>query len=223
MVKDHSDSERGNRGCHMGYSFRLAARFFLYSPSHGLCYTSRGALAGTRNSSMGPAHEGLIRWPITPWANALTTELHLSPEVTKKIKHTPTLLSWDRFCLVRQEFTALRVISSREQLVKVSLVRSVLARLCILVTARHRVVTHVDVRCGTIRNKSKSQWRGRKFYLTTIATNFNYSYKTSDICDTHQQNQSYGHIFQNWGYFECPNVAKQHYEKIQFKDSMVFI
>ena len=61
MVKDHSDSERGNRGCHMGYSFRLAARFFLYSPSHGLCYTSRGALAGTRNSSMGPAHEGLIR------------------------------------------------------------------------------------------------------------------------------------------------------------------
>ena len=43
MVKDHSDSERG------------------YAPSHrqdstypGLCYTGRGALAGTRNSSMGP-------------------------------------------------------------------------------------------------------------------------------------------------------------------------
>ena len=45
----------------MGYSFRLAARVLLYAPSHrqdntyhGLCYTSRGALAGTRNSSMGP-------------------------------------------------------------------------------------------------------------------------------------------------------------------------
>ena len=44
----------------MGYSFRLAARFLLYASSHrqdksyhGLCYTSRGALAGTRNSSMG--------------------------------------------------------------------------------------------------------------------------------------------------------------------------
>ena len=24
-------------------------------------------------------HEGLIRWPITPWANALTTEVHLAP------------------------------------------------------------------------------------------------------------------------------------------------
>ena len=41
---------------HMGYSFRLTARVLLYAPSHrqdstyhGLCYTSRGALAGTRN------------------------------------------------------------------------------------------------------------------------------------------------------------------------------
>ena len=45
---------------HIGYSYRLAARVLLYAPSHrqdntyhGLCYTSRGALAGTRNSSMG--------------------------------------------------------------------------------------------------------------------------------------------------------------------------
>ena len=41
----------------MGYSFRLAARVLLYASSHrqentyhGLCYTSRGALAGTRNT-----------------------------------------------------------------------------------------------------------------------------------------------------------------------------
>ena len=39
---------------HIGYSFRLTARVLLYAPSHrqdniyhGLCYTSRGALAGT--------------------------------------------------------------------------------------------------------------------------------------------------------------------------------
>ena len=45
---------------HMGYSFRLTARVLLYAPSHrqvstyhGLCYTSRRALAGTRYSSMG--------------------------------------------------------------------------------------------------------------------------------------------------------------------------
>ena len=69
---------------HIGYSFRLAARVLLYanwqnSTYHGLCYTSRGTLAGTRNSSMGPPHEGSIRRPIAPWANALTNELHLAP------------------------------------------------------------------------------------------------------------------------------------------------
>ena len=53
---------------HIGYSFRLTSRVLLYAPSyrhdctyHGLCYTSRGALAETRNSSMGPPHEGSIR------------------------------------------------------------------------------------------------------------------------------------------------------------------
>ena len=70
---------------HIGYSFRLTARVLLYAPSHrqdstyhGLSYTSHGALAGTRNSSMGQPHERLIRWPIAPWVNALTTELHLA-------------------------------------------------------------------------------------------------------------------------------------------------
>ena len=58
---------------HIGYSYRLAARVLLYAPSHrqdstyhGLCYTSGGALAGTRNSSMGPPHEGSIRRPTAP-------------------------------------------------------------------------------------------------------------------------------------------------------------
>ena len=54
--------------CHyMGYSFRLAARYLLYAPSqrqdstyHSFCYTSHGALAGMRNSSMGPL------WRIDP-------------------------------------------------------------------------------------------------------------------------------------------------------------
>ena len=75
---------------HISYSFRLATRVLLYAPSHredstyhNLCYTSRGALAGTRNRSLGPPHEGSIRWPIAPWANALTTELHLAPAMNE--------------------------------------------------------------------------------------------------------------------------------------------
>ena len=42
------------RCCHIGYSYRLTARVLLYAPSHrqdntydSLCYTGRGALAGT--------------------------------------------------------------------------------------------------------------------------------------------------------------------------------
>ena len=68
---------------HMGYSFQLTTRVHLYASSdrqdstyYGLCYTSRVALAGTRNSSMGSPHEGPIRQPIALWANTLTTELH---------------------------------------------------------------------------------------------------------------------------------------------------
>ena len=56
MVKDHSDSEKRNP--------LPPHRLLLYAPSHrqdstyhGLCYTSRGALAGTRNSSMGAPNE----------------------------------------------------------------------------------------------------------------------------------------------------------------------
>ena len=71
---------------HIGYSYRLTARVLLYAPSHrqdntyhGLCYTSRGALAGTRNSSMG--HK--------PW---MLTRKCRSAKYTKKLQyHTSTL------------------------------------------------------------------------------------------------------------------------------------
>ena len=67
MVKDHSDSERGNPLPPHGllFTFNSKGSFICTihrqdSTYHSLCYTSRGALAGTRNSSMGPPHEGSI-------------------------------------------------------------------------------------------------------------------------------------------------------------------
>ena len=58
---------------HIGCSYRLTARVLLYAPCHrqdstyhSVCYTSRGALAGMRNSSMSSPHEGSIRRPIAP-------------------------------------------------------------------------------------------------------------------------------------------------------------
>ena len=51
---------------HIGYSYQLTARVLLYAPSHrqdntyhGLCYTSRGALAGTITEN-----DYLNGWPI---------------------------------------------------------------------------------------------------------------------------------------------------------------
>ena len=55
MVKDHSDSEKENP---------LPPHRLLLSGS--FIGTSCRALAGTRNSSMGPPHEGSIRRPIAP-------------------------------------------------------------------------------------------------------------------------------------------------------------
>ena len=53
MVNDHSDSEPA------AATFPLIAKVLLYAPSnredstyHGISHTSRGALAGTRNSGM---------------------------------------------------------------------------------------------------------------------------------------------------------------------------
>ena len=86
MVKDHSDNERGNPLPPHGLLFPISSKvFFLYASSHrqgntyhGLSYTSRGALA-EREIHLWVHHEGSIRRPFSPLANALTTELHLAP------------------------------------------------------------------------------------------------------------------------------------------------
>ena len=53
-ARDHSDNERGNPLPPHGLLFPSSSKVFLYASSHprddtyhGLCYTSRGALAGT--------------------------------------------------------------------------------------------------------------------------------------------------------------------------------
>ena len=80
MVKDHSESERQNQLSPLHDLLWLAARevFYMQHPTdstdstyHGLCYTSCGALAGTRNNSMGR--------PITLWVGALPQSYILHP------------------------------------------------------------------------------------------------------------------------------------------------
>ena len=40
MVKDHSDNEDSHCRHYIGYSFRLAARVILYTPSHRIAHTT---------------------------------------------------------------------------------------------------------------------------------------------------------------------------------------
>ena len=72
-----------------GLLFQLA-RDLLYalihgqvSTYHGLCFSSRGALAGTRNSLMGP----LLEIDPTIMNGRSTTELHLAPDYKKTGDH----------------------------------------------------------------------------------------------------------------------------------------
>ena len=67
MVKNNSDRERGNPLSPHRLLFPISSKGSLNASSdrqantyQGLCYNSRGALAGTRNSSMGPP------WGIDP-------------------------------------------------------------------------------------------------------------------------------------------------------------
>ena len=75
IVKDQSDRREETRCRHISYSFRLTARVLLYAPSHrqdstyhSHCYTSRGELAGARNSSMCPP------WRINPTTHHTMSE-----------------------------------------------------------------------------------------------------------------------------------------------------
>ena len=87
---------------HIGYSFRLTARVLLYAPSHrqdstyyGLCYTSRGALAGTRNSSMGSPHEGSTRRPIATSESSYHGATSRSQSKRSRAKTAPVMAETD--------------------------------------------------------------------------------------------------------------------------------
>ena len=71
MVEDHSDSEKGNPLPPHGLLFPINSRVILYAPSHrldstyhGLCYTSRGALAYMHHPTDRIAHTTAFVTPV---------------------------------------------------------------------------------------------------------------------------------------------------------------
>ena len=95
MVKDHSDSERGNPLTPHGLLFSINRRgsFICTIPQTGYHVTPVMEHWLERDIAQWVHHEGLIRRPIAPWANALTTELHLAPHThTHKDRQTTVQL-----------------------------------------------------------------------------------------------------------------------------------
>ena len=90
MVKDHSVREEIL--CpHMGYSFQQGL-FYMCHPTDTITHTTTFVTSVMEHwveweIAQWFHHEGSIRWPIAPWVNALTTELHL-PESWKSNSFT---------------------------------------------------------------------------------------------------------------------------------------
>ena len=102
MVKEHSD-RREETCCRLiGYSFRLAVRVLLYASSqdntyHSLCYTSRGALAGTRNMLFGRlqpvmfADIQLVSSPLSSWCLDMPARCLLAAFTISSLRRACTL------------------------------------------------------------------------------------------------------------------------------------
>ena len=72
---------------YLDYSFRIAERVLLYVPSHRQNRTSEQPVTPVvelwleQEIAQWVHHEGSIWWSIAPWANTLTTGLHLAPSL----------------------------------------------------------------------------------------------------------------------------------------------
>ena len=187
MVKDHWDSERGNLLPPHRLLFPISSKG-LYASSHrqdntyhGLCYTSRGALARTRNSSMGSPHEGSIQRPITPWVNTLTTELHLAPWSSNASCQTFFLMeSMD--CHLQMKTRQWTSHCQRTNLVGEACFADLDYTACSKTAGPLSIIIQPSTcRRGTKWLTGLNRRRKEMFYLTTHSTHFIYGYVASDI------------------------------------------
>ena len=91
MVKDHSDSEKGNPLPPHGLLFPINSKFFfifyMHHPTDIIGHTTAFVTPVVDHwlerkiVQWVHPHEGSLRRPIAPWANALTTELHFATPV----------------------------------------------------------------------------------------------------------------------------------------------
>ena len=149
------------------------------------------SLLGTKNSSMGSPHEGSIRRPIAPWANALTTELHLAPQTFTGCTHNlrPSFRdSLSPYTHKRMKWFSLSADISLTVQVIVSLVSATTLGVCVELTAcsaepGHKTDTCLKLWIVKCIYKQQALMEGRKemFYLMRHSTLLIYGYVASDV------------------------------------------
>ena len=99
MVKDHSDSERGNPLLPHGLLFLIDSKgSFICTIPDRIAHTTAFVTPVVehwleREIAQWVHHEGSIRRPIAPWVNALTKELHLTPDWQTTILHSLVVIT----------------------------------------------------------------------------------------------------------------------------------
>ena len=85
VIKDHPHSKRGNPLPPDRLHFPITSKvfFYMHHPTDRIAHTTVFVIP--------VRYVGSIRRPIPPWANALTTELHLAPHWRGSTSHWPRL------------------------------------------------------------------------------------------------------------------------------------
>ena len=80
MVNDHSDSERVNPLPPHGLLFLINSKGSFTCITHTTTFVTPVVKHWLEQEiAQWVYHKGLIQQPIAPWANTLTTEIHLTP------------------------------------------------------------------------------------------------------------------------------------------------
>ena len=192
VVKDHGTQEI--HCCHnVGYSFRLAARDFKYTPSHRRQYIQQPLL-----------HQ---LWRTTSW-NEIAQWVHHEGSIWWPSHHEWKLYHGAMPCplLYIQQCTLMLYIAFKNQdcwLVGVSVCIGLCTCTCACMKFIYRSV-YVHAHAGVCLSFSVTHREREMFYLTTHSTHFMYGYMASDICNTSRHHntdvQMLSHVV-TWSWF----------------------
>ena len=101
----------------MGLLFPINSKGFFYMhPKDRITHTTVMEHWLEQEIAQWVHHEGSIRWPIAPWANALTTELHLAPTSTREGSRDVIIFTWQNHTAIKKHISEMSVAHLQESI-----------------------------------------------------------------------------------------------------------